>query len=269
MKKITLIILLISLSISINGQNVAWSSDSEDFALWSINDLDGDGNNWNPFGAGNFDTVGFTGVVFASQSWATVPLTPDNLLYTPTFLLPGTAVASTFTMRVGASFTPDFAEHYAVYVYDNAIGPSFDDKILEETLTAGGVSSSKIISVSIPSSFYGKTIGLLIRHFDCTNQEYLIVDDFEVSYSTTLSNEENKFDLTRIYPNPVKDIIKLDTEEIIDNIYIVNQIGQLILKIEREQIFKNKVNLSSLKKGLYFMTINAKNKKQIIKIIKE
>ena len=270
MKKITLLFLILSLGyFNTDAQTIVWSSDVEDLTDWGINDLDSDGNNWQAYAAGNFDAIGFTGSVFASQSWATVALTPDNLLYTPTFLLPATAVTTTYKMRVGASFTPDFAEHYAVYVYDDAIGPSFNDNILEETLTAGGAASSKIVTASIPAAFAGKTIGILIRHYDCTNQEYLVVDDFEVSYTTSLSTENNILDIARVYPNPFKDHIKIDTNAIIDVISINNQLGQRVIHINSRDIINNEIDLKALPQGLYFMTVKAEEKITTIKIIKK
>ncbi|SFD11838.1 T9SS type A sorting domain-containing protein [Algibacter pectinivorans] len=268
MQKITLTLLLLFLTISFNAQTVVWSSDLEDLTDWGINDLDGDGNNWDAYGPGNFDTVGFTGNVFASQSWATVPLTPDNLLYTPTFLLPAEAVTATFEMRVGASYTPDFAEHYAVYVYDNAVGPSLDDNILEETLTAGGTASAKIVTASIPVTFAGKTIGILIRHYDCTNNEYIVVDDFEVSYTTSLSTKDNTLEVARAYPNPVQDILKIDTNETIDSAEVINQLGQRVMDIKPNSIVKNTINLSTLGKGMYFIIIKSEERNATLKIMK-
>ncbi|XMO87506.1 T9SS type A sorting domain-containing protein [Algibacter sp. AS12] len=269
MRKITLSLLFLIITISLNAQTVAWSSDLEDLTGWGINDLDEDGNNWGAFGPGNFDTIGFTGNVFASQSWATVALTPDNLLYTPTFLLPANAITATFEMRVGASYTPDFAEHYAVYVYDNATGPSLDDNILEETLTAGGAASAKIVTASIPATFAGKTIGILIRHFDCTNNEYIVVDDFEVSYTTSLSVKDNALEITRVYPNPVQDILKIETNETIDSAEVINQLGQRVMDIKPNNIVKNTIDLSTLGKGMYFIIIKSEERSATLKIMKD
>ena len=217
------------------------------------------------------ESIGFAaGNVFGSQSWTSSgALTPDNVLFTPTMNIPGTAVSISFKMKVAATFTPDFAEHYAVYVYDDAIGPSFDTNIFEETLTSGGVGTAKDITASIPVSFAGKTIGILVRHYDCTNQDVLAVDDFEVSYSTTLSIEDNTIETVRIYPNPLTDFMKIDAQTTINSAEIINQLGQRVMEVKSNNIINNTIDLSTLNKGMYFMILKSKDKTATIKMIKE
>ncbi|MFG6686571.1 T9SS type A sorting domain-containing protein [Mariniflexile sp. HNIBRBA6329] len=273
MKKFTLLFLYFALTASLNAQTIAWSSDSEDLTGWSIFDNDGDTNNWGVYSGGG-ESIGFSpGALFFSESWnSTVgPLNPDNFLFTPVFAISGTAVSISFKMKVAAAFTPDYAENFAVYIYDNDDLNVPDVLIYEETLSSGGDGTAKDITATIPVSFAGKNVGLLIRHYNCTNQFQLLVDDFEVSYTTSLSteDEDNELIVARVFPNPVNDIISIETKENIDGISILNQLGQQVLKFNKSQIFNNRVDLSALTKGFYFMTINAENKSQSIKIIKE
>jgi Secretion system C-terminal sorting domain len=141
--------------------------------------------------------------------------------------------------------------------------------IHEETLTSGGNGTAKDITATIPATFAGKTIGLIIRHFDCMDQNQLLVDDFEVSYNTSLSIEDHTLEIAGVYPNPVKDVLKIKTNEIVDGISITNQLGQRVMEISKNVIANNMVDLSRLTKGLYIMTVRAANKSQSIKIIKE
>ncbi len=84
-----------------------------------------------------------------------------------------------------------------------------------------------------------------------------------------LSIDENQINLFSVYPNPVNDVLKIETELSIDSILISNQLGQNILSIDGNKIFNNEVDLSSLTSGLYFMNISSDDKSQSIKVIKE
>lgn len=271
MKKITLSLLFLISTISIDAQTIAWSSDSEDFATWGIIDNDADGSNWGVYTGGG-ETLGFSsGAIFYSESWnsTTGALTPDNLLISPVFFIPAEAVTITYKMKVAALFTPDFAERFAVYIYDNDDAAAGDTLIYVETLSSGGDGTAKDITASIPASFANKNIGIIVRHFECTNQFQLAVDDFEVSYTTSLSVKDNTLEITRVYPNPVKDFIKIDTKTVINSAIIINQLGQIVIDIESNNIVNNTIDLSALKKGMYFMSLKSEGRSATVKIIKD
>ena len=277
MKKITLLFTICAFLMAnvINAQTVVWSDDFSDtgtIAGWGLNDLDGDTNNWTFYNSDATSiAIGFSGIYAASASWSNgAALTPDNLLYTPTMSIPEEAEVITYKMKVAASYTPDFAENFTVYVYDNATGASIDSPIYTETLSAGGAGTAKLISAEVPATFAGKTVGFLIRHHDCTNQESIMVDDFEVSYTTSaLSTEDNITEKISVYPNSVKDVITINTNKVINSVTVVNQLGQTVKVIQEKEILNNTVNLSNLSKGLYFMSIKIENNTQSFKIIKE
>ena len=275
MKKITLFLFCLFSAFYFNAQTIAWSSDSEDVTGWSILDDDGDTNNWGYYSGGGED-LGFSpGAVFFSESWSSVPapngtaLTPDNYLFTPTFSMPGTATSITYKMKVAANDVNYFAEKFSVYVYDNDDMLTPETLIYTETLTAGGDGSAKTITATIPVTFAGKTLGIIIRHYDCTDENQLLIDDFEVSYSTTLSISEQQLDIVGVYPNPVKDYVYIKTNDIIETISVTNQLGQRVLNIKKTGIVNNTIDVSSLSKGMYFLNVKVDNKSQSIKIIKE
>jgi hypothetical protein len=281
MKKVTLFFLLALFVNLLNAQTIVWSSDSEDYATYSVIDMDGDGNFWGVY-AGGGESLGFSsGAVFFSESYyfgppgPDAPLDPDNLLFTPAsaITIPGTATTITFKLKVAAIDVGFPAEKFAVYVYDEAIGPDADIendvKIFETTLAVGGDGTATDISAAIPLSFAGKTIGIIVRHYDSFDQNQLLIDDFEVSYEEALSINDNELPHISVYPNPTKDIIKIDTYLTIDAVTIINQLGQNVMQLKNDQIINNEVNLSILSKGLYFMNINSEDKSQSIKIIKE
>jgi len=276
MRKITLFLFLCLLAFnSTTAQTLAWSSDLEDLTGWGTNDLDMDGNDW-AFYADGLTSFGFSpGAVATSASWIPDPepsgtaLTPDNLLFTPVFDMSATAVSISFKMKVGSPDTDFFAENFAVLVYDDADFDNTLTVIYEERLTEGGDNTAKDITASIPVSFAGKTIGIVVRHYDCTDQVELLIDDLEVSYTNSLSVKDNTLEVTGFYPNPVKNIMKIDTKSTIESASITNQLGQVIMTLEKNGITNNTLDLSGLKNGLYFVTIKSEERRATIKIIKQ
>jgi hypothetical protein len=273
MKKITFF-LIVLMSFSVQAQTTVWSSDSEDYLTdWGVLDNDGDTYVWGVY-TGGAESFGFnSGALFYSESYnpSAIPtgLSPDNLLFTPTFFIPGTAVTISFKMKVAALDSGFPAENFSVYVYDDAIGGSFDDLIYTETLAVGGTGTAKDITAPIPASFANKTVGIIIRHHDCTDQNQLLVDDFEVSYSTALSVNDISINQIIAYPNPVNDILNIDTALELDLIEIFNLIGQKIIVFNKKNIINNSINLSELKKGLYMVIVTSGNKTQTLKITKQ
>jgi hypothetical protein len=66
-----------------------------------------------------------------------------------------------------------------------------------------------------------------------------------------------------ISPNPVSEILKIETTEKLDSIKIINMLGMEILKTTDAEL-----NISHLPTGLYFVKISAGNKSAVKKIIK-
>jgi hypothetical protein len=92
---------------------------------------------------------------------------------------------------------------------------------------------------------------------------------FTTEMDPGLSTEDNTLNLIRVYPNPLKNMVTIDTNLNIDNITIFNQLGQNVMQVKGENIINKKVDLTTLTTGLYFMNISAEDKTQSIKIIKE
>ncbi|WP_166921505.1 T9SS type A sorting domain-containing protein [Flavobacterium poyangense] len=86
------------------------------------------------------------------------------------------------------------------------------------------------------------------------------------SLSTNAISKDLTFDSPLIvYPNPVKDILTIDTEENIEVVYIIDMNGKNIIT----QKNKNSINLSELQKGWYIVAVKLENGKKISgKIIK-
>jgi hypothetical protein len=73
-----------------------------------------------------------------------------------------------------------------------------------------------------------------------------------------------------LYPNPVEDILVLESDISISTIRIISVDGRFISEANCDQSFSQRLDLSQLKKGLYFIEIiGESDQKEIFKFIKE
>jgi hypothetical protein len=82
-----------------------------------------------------------------------------------------------------------------------------------------------------------------------------------------LANETFTFENLKFSPNPVIDILNINSKEIIKNISISNVLGQEVYN-KKCNNFELKLDLSSLVTGNYFIKIESDNKQMISQIIK-
>ena len=81
----------------------------------------------------------------------------------------------------------------------------------------------------------------------------------------TLENDDLNFKNTQIYPNPTNSIIKIESMKEINTIEVLSMSGQKII----EYYNNDKIDISKLQNGLYFLKISFDNTFILKKIIKE
>lgn len=92
-------------------------------------------------------------------------------------------------------------------------------------------------------------------------------DDVVWEPKTALSTNDLKLNDFKIYPNPFTDLITISDTKEMKQLKVTDVSGRLIRMIEKPSA---KINLSDLKAGIYFMTIEFKDgKSQTFKTIKE
>ena len=160
---------------------------------WTTIDADGDGYNWvlttqmSAYGYsnnndGHYGTVGMTS---GSYHGSVGPLTPDNYLVTPKVNL---VQGSTFSFWACAQDADYPAEHFGVFVSDN--GTDGWTMVQEWTMTAKGASGNKgngrdgntrdignWYQYTVDLSAYAGEKYIAIRHFNCSDEFFLEVDD--------------------------------------------------------------------------------------------
>lgn len=83
-----------------------------------------------------------------------------------------------------------------------------------------------------------------------------------------LAVKEKSIESFKYYPNPIKNEINLSAKTTIDQVSIFNLLGQSVYS-EKINNTKSSINLSSLQKGMYIMTVTAEGNTASYKIIKE
>lgn len=70
----------------------------------------------------------------------------------------------------------------------------------------------------------------------------------------------------KVYPNPVKNILYIDTSKKVNSIEIFSLTGQLIKRIDSSS---KQINVSDLNKGLYLLRVKSDGKDESFKIVKD
>ena len=160
---------------------------------WTTIDADGDGYNWvltnqmaaYGYSAANDGHYGTVGMTSGSYHGSVGALHPDNYLVSPKVNL---VQGSTFSFWACAQDADYPAEHFGVYVSDN--GTDGWTMVQEWTMTAKGASGNKgngrdgntrdignWYQYTVDLSAYAGEKYIAIRHFNCSDEFFLEVDD--------------------------------------------------------------------------------------------
>ena len=158
---------------------------------WTVVDADGDGYNWvlgsacsgvylnGTLTEGHDDS----GDMMVSGSWtnvASTALTPDNWLISPQVELGGS-----FSLWAQPQQSSYPAEHFGIYVSTTGTNASDFTLLNEWTLSAA---TWKQFSVDL-SVYTGLTGYIAVRHFNCTDQFMIKIDDLVLDSEATITVE--------------------------------------------------------------------------------
>lgn len=185
---------------------VPYSESFEDGAKdWTFIDNDGDGINWEVYA--QTPNSGSNSLSSYSYFNGYGALTPDNWAFTPPVQLTEGNYLS-FWVRAGYTAWP--AEHYAVYLAENS--PLGETTVLmAETefpygdpvdIGSDGVYQRYVIQ--IPAEFDNKTVCIGFRHFNCTDQYWISLDDVEITESNPAVIDANYEDYLGVWANGSK-----------------------------------------------------------------
>ncbi|MCR5013951.1 MAG: choice-of-anchor J domain-containing protein [Bacteroidales bacterium] len=170
-----------------NRDTQTWGFEGS-FDGWSTIDADGDGYIWQQSSvlmSGYAVSAHGGSDMLSSESYnrSAGALTPDNWLVSPLVTLGGS-----FTMYACAQDANYAAEHFGIFVSTtSSTNTNSFTKLNEWTLSAKGdraQGSWNAYTVDL-SAFAGQTGYIAVRHYNCTDQFYLNVDDFTLTYSSS------------------------------------------------------------------------------------
>ena len=156
---------------------------------WTVTDADNDGHNWTIDANGSAYALAHGGNAYIySESYDNYGsydvLTPNNWLISPAVTIPaGSQMQLTWwVMTADASYA---ADHYAVYV--GTTGTPTDlaatTAVYEHTLLATEDSWAQI-TVDL-SNYAGQTVYIGFRHYNCTGQLAVLIDDIFIGEAPT------------------------------------------------------------------------------------
>ena len=224
---------------------------------WGAIDGDGDGFGWVPV----IDEINHSGHngsdgMVVSESWhEDSALTPDNYLVSPV-----RALCKKISFWACAQDEDYPAEHFGVAVSTRGNTNIADFTTIQEwTMTAkqGGWYQ---YTVDL-SAYAGQEIWVAIRHFNCTDNFILDVDDIEFIEE----NDVNELGTTvlDVYPNPAKETLHIEGLETGTTIEIYNSLGAMVKT--RNVTVEEEINISELAPGVYMVRCG----NQTIRFVKE
>lgn len=80
------------------------------------------------------------------------------------------------------------------------------------------------------------------------------------------ANTNNHLNI-KVYPNPFSDILLIDSDEIIEEIYVLDLAGKIVFT-NKPNAPRTSANLGQLSSGIYFINIYSKGRKQSARIVK-
>ncbi|WP_028121539.1 T9SS-dependent choice-of-anchor J family protein [Epilithonimonas tenax] len=256
-----------------SAQVEVWKADfnDEDISTWTLYDDDEDGLMWGDiFQINNTAGNPVTPVSLISRSWQSDPLTPDNWAVSPAIDISkaqGNLTLSWITQVAAAAWD---LEKYSVFVStspDQAALLASPVK-LTETLGQGTNAGTPVNHTLDLTSFIGQPqIYIAFRHFDCTDQDFISIDDVTVKATSLLAISDVAKKSVSIYPNPTTEILNVNVNSKINSADIYDFSGKLVRNVTVSA--DNKVNVKDLKNGTYVLRVNTEAGSTSHKFIKK
>ncbi|HOU97264.1 MAG TPA: choice-of-anchor J domain-containing protein [Bacteroidales bacterium] len=219
---------------------------------WSNLDVDGDTYKWETRDASNGWNIFDGNVAAVSASWVSSSVgavTPNNYLITPQLAIANANMVLKCHIAPQDPLWP--AEYFGVEVSTTGNTPANFTSIYNYTLTAA---DSVYKEVTLPLAAYnGQNIYIAFRHYNCTDNFYLLLDKVEVYESSDVNTNAINSSVF-VYPNPVSTTLTVanDNAKVIE-IYNLN--GQKVA----EYTNTNSANVANLAQGTYMVKVVTNN----------
>ena len=105
-----------------------------------------------------------------------------------------------------------------------------------------------------------------IDFYSASPNNDMYIDDITMA-NGILSTEDFTEDKFSVYPNPVKDILNIESAASVDKITVYDVLGKVVLQKKPGKISPT-VNMGSLSSGTYMVKVTIGNNSKIVKIVK-
>lgn len=220
---------------------LAWTS--------TQNVTDTDTNFWGVGTVASFASQGNMGI---SASWVPLPtsnpgtaLTPDNVLISPVIDMSAISGNVTISFKAGSPETTlsgFYEEFLSVYVVTDLATLPTATPIHSQVLAAGEVMTP--FNYAINSMAGQATVYLVFRHHNCTDENFIMLDDILVT-NGGVGIEENVLDAV-VYPNPANDVLNINATEDVVAINVITMDGKVVATSTTTS-----VDVAALTSGMY------------------
>ncbi|MDT8346523.1 MAG: fibronectin type III domain-containing protein [Flavobacteriaceae bacterium] len=95
----------------------------------------------------------------------------------------------------------------------------------------------------------------------------MAIDNFILGESTlsTIDVTERGFSF---YPNPVKDVLNIDSFELVNDVTVINMLGQIVVQTQ-PNVAQAQINLGNLSAGTYLVRVSTDEGTRTVRVIKE
>lgn len=105
-----------------------------------------------------------------------------------------------------------------------------------------------------------------IDFYSASNNNHMYIDDI-LTGAGVLSTAQFEEDVFAVYPNPVQDILNIDTKDSVEKVTVYNILGKVVLE-ERPGTISPQINMASLPSGTYMVKVTIDKNSKIVKIVK-
>ncbi len=183
----------------------------------------------------------------------------------------------TYPLTIQGNTSGNYEDHFAVFVdwNQNTVFEANETYLTPNIKNSTGLDNIKSVAdIVVPSNAKAgmtkmrvkKIFGIKDLENPCLGAGFGQAVDFNLDVSS-LSTKDLDFNNIVLYPNPVNDIVNIESSQKINSIKVFNTVGGLI-EIYKVNAVKTQLNLSHLTSGVYFLTISTDKGISSTKIIK-
>ena len=111
----------------------------------------------------------------------------------------------------------------------------------------------------------GETIYIRVWEYNGDETEPFSISAYNATLSVDSFDNENAFSY---FPNPVKNELTLKAKNTIQNVSVLNMLGQEVLRISPNAL-ESKLDMNTLSQGSYFVQVTINNVTEIVRVIKD